>query len=170
MEFNELIRARYSCKKYDSRPVDRQALSVILEAGRLAPTARNAQVQRIYVLESEEALAKFDEASPCRYGAPTVLVVAYYVNDAYVYPSGTMDSGAEDAAIVATHLMLAAKNEGVESCWLNKIEPEKLAASLNLPDSEKVVLALDLGYAAEDAGPLPNHFKRKDLSETTFYL
>ncbi len=170
MEFTKLISERYSCKKYAARPVEKEALEKILEAGRLAPTARNSQEQRIYVLCSEEALAKFDTVCPCRYGAPAVLVVGYDEGGVFTYPGGKTDSGAEDAAIVATHLMLAAKNEGVDSCWLNFLDPEKTAAVLGLPSNVKVVMALDLGYAAEGSGPLPNHFNRKDPDQTVAYL
>ena len=79
-------------------------------------------------------------------------------------------TGAEDATIVATHMILAAADAGVDSCWLNNFDPDKLAALLHLPENEEIVMALDLGYAAEGAGPLPNHFKRKDLTETVSYL
>jgi len=73
VEFNDVVKNRYSCKKYSERKVDRAILGEILEAGRLAPTAKNLQEQHIYVVESEENLAKIDKATPCRYGAPTVL-------------------------------------------------------------------------------------------------
>ncbi len=117
MDFKEVISKRYSCKKYDSaRQISQAQLNAILEAGRLAPTAKNLQEQHIYVAQSAEALAKIDAATPCRYGAPTVLVVAFDKNNVYTYPDGTRQSGIEDAAIVATHLMLAAANEGVDSC------------------------------------------------------
>ena len=76
MEFTKLIAERYSCKKFDGRPVEKDQLAAILEAGRLAPTAKNLQEQRVYVMQSEAALAKVDEITPCRYGSSTVLVVA----------------------------------------------------------------------------------------------
>ena len=61
-------------------------INAILEAGRLAPTAKNLQGQRIYVVQSAEGLAKIDALTPCRYGAPTVLVVAYDKNSVFVFP------------------------------------------------------------------------------------
>ena len=78
MEFTEVIRNRYSCKKYNSdKQLSDTQLQAVLEAGRLAPTAKNLQEQHIYVVQSQEELAKIDACTPCRYGAPTVLVVAY---------------------------------------------------------------------------------------------
>ena len=170
MEFQELIGKRYSCKHYGERPLEQEKLEAILQAGRLAPTAKNGQIQRVYVIRSQEALAKVDAATPCRYGAPVVLAVAYDAQQAYSYPGGKRDSGAEDASIVATHMMLAAASEGVQSCWVNRFDPEALAAALGLPQNEALVMLLDLGYADSQGGPLPNHASRKDLSQTVAYL
>ena len=170
MEFQEVVKNRYSCKKYSDRQVEEEKLTAILEAGRLAPTAKNLQEQHIYVIRSQELLLKIDSVTPCRYGAPTVLVVAYNRENVFTYPGGKYDSGAEDATIVATHLILAAADQGVDSCWLNFLDPEKTAQILGLPENEVVLMILDLGYAAEGAGPLPNHSNRKPLSETVTYL
>ena len=170
MEFKEVVKNRYSCKKYSDRQVEAEKLTAILDAGRLAPTAKNLQEQRIYVLQSPEALEKIDAVTPCRYGAPTVLVVAFNSKNVFTYPGGKRDSGVEDATIVATHMILAAANEGVDSCWINFFDPEKLAASLGLPENEEILMLMDLGYAAEGAGPLPNHSSRKPLRDTVSYL
>ena len=111
-----------------------------------------------------------DEVTPCRYGASTVLVVAFDSGNVFTYPGGKRDSGIEDATIVATHMILAAANEGVDSCWVNNFDPEKLAEKLGIPEQEEILMLMDLGYAAEGTGPLPNHGKRKPLSETVSYL
>lgn len=177
MEFSEVIKNRYSCKKYDSeKQITTDQLNAILEAGRVAPTAKNLQEQHVYVVQSAEALAIVDKHTPCRYGAPTVLVVAFDKTNVYTYPTSKgpetdhRQSGVEDAAIVATHMMLAAANEGVDSCWLNCVHIDDLRKELNLPENEDILMLLDLGYAAEDAKPLSNHFSRKPLSETVSYL
>ena len=177
MEFTEVIRNRYSCKKYNSaKQVGDEQLAAILEAGRVAPTAKNLQEQHIYVVRSAEGLAKIDACTPCRYGAPTVLVVAYDKTNVYTYPTAKgpdtdhRKSGTEDAAIVATHLMLGAYNAGVDSCWLNCVHIDDLHKALGRPANEEILMLLDLGYAADEAKPLPNHFSRKPLSETVSYL
>ena len=170
MEFKAVVQNRKKKKKYSDRPVEAEKLNAILEAGRLAPTAKNLQEQHVYVLQSAEALAKVDAITPCRYGAPTVLVVAFDKNNVFTYPGGKRDSGVEDATIVATHMILAAADEGVDSCWVNFLDPEKLAQTLGLPENEEVLMVMDLGYAAEGAGPLANHSSRKPLSETVSYL
>lgn len=170
MDFLKLAEHRYSCKKYSSRPVPQECILNILEAGRLAPTAKNLQEQHIYVLTKPEHLEIIDSGTPCRYGAPAVLVVAFDKTCVYTYPGGRRDSGIEDASIVATHLMLAAADAGVDSCWVNCFDPDKLHAALSLPDNEEILMLLDLGYAADEAAPLPNHFSRKPLSDTVKWL
>ena len=170
MEFKEVIQQRFSCKKYSDKMIEDDKLTAILEAGRLAPTAKNLQEQRIYVVRSADALAKIDEATPCRYGAPVVLVVAYDKNNVFTYPGEERTSGIEDATIVATHMLLAAYNAGVDSCWLNFFNPAELKKSLGLPENEEILMLMDLGYAAEGAGPLPNHTARKELKATVQYI
>ena len=124
MEFTEVVKNRYSCKKFNDNKITAQQLNEILEAGRLAPTAKNLQEQHIYVVQSEEGLSKIDKVTPCRYGATTVLVVAFDKNNVFTYPGGKRNSGIEDASIVATHMILAAHNAGVDSCWINFFDPE----------------------------------------------
>ena len=67
-------------------------------------------------------------------------------------------------------MILAAADEGIDSCWVNFFDPEKLAEILGLPENEEVLMVMDLGYAAEGAGPLPNHTSRKALEETITYM
>lgn len=169
MELLELMKQRYSCKKFSEKQVCDDALECILEAGRLAPTAKNLQGHKVYVIRSEEGLKKVDSLTPCRYGARTVLLVSFNKDETYAYPGGKRDSGVEDATIVATHMLLAAAYKGVDSCWINCFDPDEVAKTFELPDREEVLMMLDLGYAAEGAGPLANHEKRKGLTETVVY-
>ena len=111
MEFKEVIQQRYSCKKYSARPVEAEKLDAILNAGRLAPTAKNLQEQRVYVLQSPAALAKVDALTPCRYGAPVVLAVAFDRNNVFTYPGGKRDSGATAHA----HYLTVT---GMDDTWL----------------------------------------------------
>lgn len=87
MEFSEVVKNRYSCKKFSARKLDGAKLEEILQAGCLAPTAKNLQEQHIYVVQSEEGLAKIDSghALPDT-GAPTCLVVTYDRGNVFTYP------------------------------------------------------------------------------------
>ena len=99
-----------------------------------------------------------------------MLVVAFDAGNVFTYPGEKRDSGMEDTSIVATHMILAAADEGVDSCWVNFFDPEKAAEALGLPENEEVLMIMDLGYAAEGSGPLANHGSRKPLEETVTYL
>lgn len=66
--------------------------------------------------------------------------------------------------------MLAAYNEGVDSCWINFFNPDELAKAFNLPEDEEILMLLDLGVADQTTTPLPNHNSRKALTETVSYI
>lgn len=170
MDFMDVLNQRYSCKSYDGRPVDPEQLDQILQASQSAPTAKNLQEHHIYVLQSPESLAKMDQVTPCRYSASTVLMVTWDDRNVYTYPGSTRNSGAEDASIIASHLMLAATNCGVNSCWINCANPDQVKECFGLPEHEQFLMFMDLGYAKEGSGPLPNHFSRKPLEETVTRL
>lgn len=93
MEFSDVIKNRYSCKKFSSEQIGKDKLDAILEAGRVAPTAKNLQEQHIYVVQSESALEIIDKLMPCRYNAPTVLIVAFNKNNVFTYPGEKRNSG-----------------------------------------------------------------------------
>lgn len=170
MNFIKLAKDRYSLKKYDGREVPKEDLDLILEAARLSPTAKNLQNYSIYVAQSDEALKKVDEVTPCRYGASTVFMLTFDKRKVYTYPGGKYDSGFEDTAIIATHIILAAKSLGVDSCWINNLDPDHVKEVFGLSDDEVVVCLIDLGYPAEGAGPLAKHDDRKSIEEVVKYI
>ena len=97
-------------------------------------------------------------------------IVAFNKNNVFTYPGDKRNSGIEDATIVATHLMLAAYNEGVDSCWINFFNPDELAKAFNLPEDEEILMLLDIGVADKTTTPLPNHNSRKALTETVSFI
>ena len=103
MEFEEIIRRRTSVRKFSDKELEQTKLDKILETGRLAPTAKNSQPIKIYVIRSKEGITKLDKATRCRYGANTVLLICGNIEEAYHkedYSTYEMDS-----CIVATHMM-----------------------------------------------------------------
>jgi len=170
MDFLKLAEGRYSCKSFSDREIEQEKLDAVLQAGRLAPTAKNAQPQHIYLVRTPEMLKKVDEVCPCRYGAPCVAIVAYRDEEAFHFPDGRGCSGDEDVSIVASHMMLEAYSLGIDSCWLNLFKEDEVKAAFGIPENERVVLLMDFGYAAEGAEPKPNHFKRKAIEETVTFI
>ncbi len=171
MDFNQVLTERYSVRDYSPRAVEPDKLERILEAGRLAPTAKNNQPQHIYVLKSEEALGKIRAITRCAFNAPVVLLVAIDTDVQWKNPlEDGITSGQQDAAIVATQMMLAAWNEGIGSCWVGYMPNSAVHDAFDLPQNEQVVLLMPIGYPAQAAGTSPNHGKRKPLCETVTEL
>ena len=166
----DVVRDRYSCRSFKAEQVSKEQLDYILEAGRLAPTAKNLQEQHIYVCQSPESLAKIDEVTRSRYGAPTCLVITWDTENTYVYPGEKYNSGAEDATIVATHITLATQAIGLGSCWVNAFDPDKLHQLLELPTNERILMILSLGIPSESAKPSSRHADRKPIEETVTYM
>lgn len=170
MAFADLALRRCSIRKYSERPVEQGKLDQVLEAARVAPTAKNLQPWRVHALRSPEALAAFDELTTMRFGAPVVLVFTYDVNEDWKNPlEEGIHSGQQDASIAATYAMLQATELGLGTCWCNYLPNARVAAMLGLPKSERVVLALDVGYPAAEAHPAHLHWKRKPLEDLVDY-
>lgn len=98
------------------------------------------------------------------------LIVAFNKENVFTYPGGKRNSGVEDATIVATHMLLEATNQGLDSCWINFFNLDELKEILKLNDNEEILMILDLGYKIDNAKPLDNHYKRKKLEETVVFM
>lgn len=165
--FNDLARQRFAVREYAKTPVEQAKLDSILEAGRLAPTAKNVQPQHIYVLQSPEAIAKINELTRCAYGAPVVFLVCYDTDLAWSKDGES--SGNMDCSIVGTHMMMEATELGLGTCWVKWFDPDEVAAAFELPANHKPSFLMPCGYASENAKPSDHHFSRKPLSETVTY-
>ena len=167
MTFQELAHARYSVRSFQDRPIAEEHLNLILEAGRVAPTACNFQPQKIYVAKSAEAREKLASVCRCTFGAPVILVVCYDRERDWknkLLPG--YESGETDAAIVCTHMMLQAFELGIGSCWVGYFNPKTVAETLGLPENVTVSALLPMGYPAEDAQPLPLHEQVREFADT----
>lgn len=168
MSFAELMKARYSVRKFDPRPVEPEKLTQILEAGRLAPTGCNYQPQRILVVQGEE-LSKMDACTPMRFGQPMVLVVCWDSRESWKHRSGR-DIGVVDSTIVLTQMMYRAQELGIGSLIVGLYKEPQLREHFRIPAYYEIAGLLLLGYPAPDCQPHPQlHFERKKLEETVFY-
>ena len=171
MDFIELIKKRYSVRKFSDKAVEKEKMEKILEAGLAAPTAKNLQPQRIYVLQSEDALTKLDSLTHCRYGAGTVLLFTYNTDEDWKNPlEEGVHSGIEDVSIVATHIMLQATELGLGTCWCNYFANSKLEKLFNIPENEKSVLIRPVGYVSEAVKPSPMHQTKRPAEDIIRYL
>ena len=161
--FLELAKKRYSVRSFKSQPIESDKLEQVLEAGRIAPTACNNQPQRIKVITDPTDLAKVDKCTPCRFNAPVVLLVCYDKNVRWERKFDGANSGEVDASIVTTHLMLAAEDAGLGSCWVMYYNVVKTIELFALPENIVPMAMLPIGYPAEDAAPADQHEQRFSL-------
>lgn len=170
MNFETIIKSRYSVRKFLKKPIEKETLKKILETGRLAPTAKNLQPQKIYVLESSEALEKLNTV--CKsFDAPVVLMVCCDLNQVWKSPLEEGYHTAEmDCSIVSTYMMLEATQLGIGSCWVRYFNKDLLKQTFELPENIDPVSLLLIGYPSVDSKPSVLHGQRKELNETVQFL
>ena len=168
MEFEKVIKERFATRSFKSDLISDELLNCILEAGRIAPTAKNMQPQKIYVVKSSEGLSKIDEVSPCRYNAPVVLLVCS--DKSIAWSNGDYSTYEMDATIVATHMMLETTNIGLNSVWVEMFDKEKTKELFNLDENIKPICLIPIGYKEDNAVPSPMHTSKKSLEETVKYV
>ena len=166
-KFLELASSRYSVRKFRDEQIDKETLALILEAGRVSPTACNNQPQRILVIESDEARAKVKDCTNSHFDAPLTLLVCYDKSVSWNRGYDGEDGGPIDAAIVTTQMMLQAFELGVGSTWVGSFDPQKIRKAFKLPKNYVPVALLPLGWP--DAAPNASHTKREPLENTVFY-
>lgn len=166
MEFAELIRSRYSVRAYRPDPVPDALLTRVLEAGRLAPTAANRQPFRLVVIHTagrQEELRRLYHRE--WFGqAPLVIGVCTVPSEAWVRRDG-VNYAFVDAAIAMDHIVLAAADAGLGTCWVAAFDPAAARQILGLPDGVEPVAFTPLGFAAD--APRPK--ERKPLGDLVRY-
>lgn len=168
MNFAELSEHRYSVRKFDPRPVEEEKLQLMLRAAQVAPTAVNAQPQKIYVLQSEEAKNKLHHC--CRYifSSPLVFLFCYDLDRVCKISAEGSDynTGEMDLSIVCTELMMQAEDLGLGSVWVRGFRREDVVREFSLPENIVPVCLLFVGYPAEDCVPHPKlHFTNRPMEE-----
>ena len=113
-------------------------------------------------------MAKVDECTPCRFGAPAVLLVCYDKSVCWKREFDGASSGEVDASIITSHMMLAAQDLGLGSCWVMYFDPVKTIELFALPDTIVPVAMLPVGYPAKDAAASEGHLNRLPLEKILF--
>ena len=168
LEFLEVVRNRSSTRKYKPTPISADVLQKILNAGRLAPSANNAQPWKFVVVRDEELKVKLSQACNTKKWiaeAPIIVVGCGFPDEADPYLGGYMNSYSVDVAIALEHLVLAATNEGLGACWVGRFQDEKVKNLLESPRDVRVVALIPLGYPNEE----PEQSGRKNISEIVCY-
>ncbi len=169
MEFEKLISERFSVRKFKPEHLKKEDIEKILAAGHLAPTGCNYQPQRILVLNTDESITKLKSCTKCHFDAPSAMLVCCDKSESWVRKYDGAMSAPVDAVIVTTHLMLAAHNIGVGSCWVMHFDPVAMKAAFNIPENIEPIALLVMGYPSDDAIPHEFHSKFRPIDETVIY-
>lgn len=170
MNFLELAKKRCSVRMYETKKVEAEKLEMILEAGRIAPTAANFQPQRLIVVQKQEGLEKLHKCTKL-YEAPLAIIICGDHETSWKRSTyDNKDTVDIDTSIVTDHMMLQAEALGLSSVWICHFNPELLKKEFNIPDNVEAVSILAIGYAAVEKSSPDRHEKvRKPLSDIVHY-
>lgn len=154
MEFSELIKKRYSVRAYKPDPVEEEKLQAVLEAARLAPTAANRQPFQLIVIPTAGREADLQRIYRRKWftQAPWVICACAIPAEGWSRMDGKGYTDV-DAAIAMDHLILAATDLGLGTCWIAAFDPAAAREVLGLPEGVEPIAFTPLGYAADRPGP-----------------
>jgi len=156
MEILPEILTRRSIRSFTAQPLEKDQLDRILEAGRLAPSAKNRQEWRFIVIQKKEVRQKMMEAAFSQeyVGQAPVIMAVCTTNIDYRMPNGQA-SFPVDLAFAASHMVLQAVHEGLGTCCVTTFDEQEVREILTVPFSMRVVLLILIGYADESPEPTP---------------
>ncbi|MCK9639593.1 MAG: nitroreductase family protein [Prolixibacteraceae bacterium] len=168
MDFKDLAQRRYSVRSYQSTPVDREQLLKVIGAALLAPSAVNFQPWKFVVVTDPELLAKLHECYHREWfkTAPACIVAIGDHNKGWHRPTDDKDFTDIDVAIAVDHLMLAATEIGLGTCWICHFNAEKCSEIFDLPGNFEPIAMIPIGYPNSDNAPEKN---RKTLGQAVLW-
>lgn len=169
MNFLNLVKERYSVRAYLPQSIEKEKLDYILEAARWAPSAANKQAWKFYVL-SGESLKSMHAAYDKDWFKQAPVCIAISMQHDMVWKRNAFDNKDHadvDASIAIEHIVLAAQEQGIGSCWICNFDPAVCQKVLGAGEQEEVIALIPLGYP--DTSVLPRGTKRKIMSEIVVY-
>ena len=162
MEFYDVLKTRRSIRKYKSAPVEQAKIDRILEAVRLAPSAKNIQPWHILVIKDESVRRAMHEAYSRDWfsTAPVLICACGEPAKAWVRRDGKSYLDV-DVAIAFEHLILAAAAEGLGTCWIGAFDPAAVKRVLGLPPGVEPIAMTPLGYPDEE----PRTLSRRSIAD-----
>lgn len=149
MNVLDIAKKRYSVRRYDDRPVEKEKLDKILECAHVAPTAANLQPVKLLVVQDKERLSKIAYAGNI-YNAPVAVIVCADHSKAWTRPFDNKQSADIDATILTDHMMLQATELGLGSVWVCFFRPDVIKEEFDLPDNLEPINILAIGYAKDE--------------------
>lgn len=160
MEFMDVISKRRSVRKYKPDPVPEEDIEYILEAARLAPSWANSQCWKFIVVIDPEIKEELAKAGNSWIAAAPVVIVAC-ADPSRPGTKGDQEYYMLDVGIAMEHLVLAATDRGLGTCWIGAFDEEAAKSALGVPENIRIVASTPLGYPDQEPGPR----KRRSLDE-----
>ncbi len=166
MDFLELAKQRYSVRAYKSDPVEDEKLQKVLEAARLAPTACNLQPFQFIVIHTKgrEAELRRIYSDSWFVQAPIVICACGMPSQSWIRSDGK-NYWEVDVTIAMDHLILAAADLGLGTCWIGAFNPDAAREVLRLPNDVEPIAFTPLGYPDDQ----PGYKGRKTINELVKY-
>jgi len=170
MNFLDLAKKRYSCRKFDHKTVEDDKLNLILEAGRIAPSAANYQPWHFIVIREKENRKRIHPIYHRDWfkEAPCVIIICGDHNQSWKRKDGK-DHCDIDIAITVDHMTLQAAELGLGTCWICNFDKDLCVKLLNLPQNLEPAVILPVGYPLDTADPGRHKTKRKPPGEIVSY-
>jgi len=151
MTFKEICLQRQACRNYLAKAIEPEKMDYILECARLAPSACNLQPWALYLLESEDAVAKAQLCYNREWAktAPAFILICIKHNEEWVRPSDSKQHGTIDVSIIAEHICLAASEMGLSTCWVCNFDIKKASEVFSIPENEEPAILIPIGYSEE---------------------
>jgi nitroreductase len=167
VEFLELVTARYSARAYKAQPIEEKQLERVLNAARLAPTAASRQPFHLIVIHTHGREAELRRIYDKEWfvAAPLLICACAEPSQAWVRRRDGKNYADVDTTIAFDHLILAAANEGLGTCWVAAFDPDAARSILRLPANVEPLAFTPLGYSAD--APAPK--LRKKLADLVRY-
>lgn len=153
MDIYQAIETRRSVRGYKPDPVPDEILKRILEAVRLAPSAHNTQEYKFVLVKNPEKKKQLAQAASQGFIAQAPIVIAAVSLDPEHMMSNEVLAYSVDAAIAIDHLTLVAASEGLGTCWIGAFDQKEAKRILQVPDEDKIVAILPLGFPADKPRP-----------------
>ncbi len=165
MSFIELANTRYSCRKLSDKKIEPELIDRIIDAAISAPTAKNIQPYKIWLMESDEAKKAIKDVNDFIFGADTFMVLGADESAGWVRPQDGKNFADIDASIVATQIMLQITDLGLATTWVGYFDAPKLKEIYPEMKDYSLIAIFPIGYEREDAKPAQLHYQRKSKNE-----
>jgi nitroreductase len=172
----DLIKQRQSDRKYENRKVEQEKLERVLEAGRMAPSACNAQPWKFIAVDSPTLLGELSEAASAKFlgmngfvGQAPLMIVIVREQPNFSSKAGALvknkDYSLIDIGIATQNICLQAEAEGLGSCIMGWFDEKRVRKILEIPGNKRVELILTIGYSLSEQ----REKRRKPAEQTVSY-